>query len=408
MLWGLDSNGRFHCPNEDDESCCPVECSSSSSKVRNVRERVLVDLAAVENATQREHSLIRTFKSNKARQNRLLYLFQCDLLPGLSGKILDLKVHRDDGEAHYNDGIITPWAKALAYICVCGVNACMLFYVFLFALRQTKSRQDAWLRSFLTWLGMDTILVCTLVVVVSNIVIPTYIMRDLSTLKERLLSTLRAYKRRLGQPTSSTTTGTSGTSENNSAFNSADYFFVSNRISRMEEFKKLPVASMISKFTTQLPRQSYQHVQDETLSYQGYFMGLTMGVSSVLVFLIAGFIALPPSFQDSVVYMAFSAACGYIIVLLTQLYSIHPSLVAIPVATSIVLTHFIIRFITAAAAAAAVVMEEDSTTTTTTTTSSSSTTTTTQHLELLQPSPNPALPARIESLQDGLVTTQVL
>ena len=48
------------------------------------------------------------------------------------------------------------------------------------------------------------------------------------------------------------------------------------------------------------------------------------------------------------VYVTFSTVCGYIIVLLTQLYSIHPSLIAIPVVTAIILTQYIIRFITAA------------------------------------------------------------
>ena len=399
-LWGLDRHGRFLSPNDDD-SCCLVDCSS---QVTNVRERVLVDLLAVENLIQREVSLLRTYKSRKARQHRLLYLFQCDLLPGLSGKILDLKVERD-GEAYYKDGI-TLWTKALGYTFVFGVNACMLFYVFLFALRQTKARQDAWFRSFLTWLGLDTILVCTLVVVVSNIVIPTYIMKDLSKLKERLLSTLRAYKRSIGQPSSTTNNGTGGNCENdekndrahtsNSEFNSADYFFISNRISRMAEFKQLPVAPMISTFSTQWPKQSYQQVQDESSTYQSHYFSLVMGVRSVLVFLIAGFIDLPPSFQDSVVYMTFSTICGYIIVLLTQLYSIHPSLIAIPVATALVLTQYIIRFITAARDStpieARTVEREDATT---------------QNMELVKPIPDLEIPIRRAPLQEGILVTQM-
>jgi hypothetical protein len=66
----------------------------------------------------------------------------------------------------------------------------------------------------------------------------------------------------------------------------------------------------------------------------------------VLVFLIGGFIKTPPSFQDSIVYIIFSAVCGYIIVLLTQLYIVHPSLIAIPVVMALLLTHYIIRFLT--------------------------------------------------------------
>ena len=113
---------------------------------------------------------------------------------------------------------------------------------------------------------------------------------------------------------------------------------------------------MISKFSTPWPRQSYQHaVQDDNTTttttrsiYRSHYWSVLFAVKSFLVFLIGGFVQLPPSFQDSVVYMAFSAACGYIVVLLTQLNSVHPALIAIPVATALVLTHYTIQFITAA------------------------------------------------------------
>ena len=392
-LWGLDSHGRFMDGSGSSGHTTMVGCCWHRSKgISSVRERVLADLAAVENQIRKEVSLLRitTAASRRARQHRLLYIFQCDLLPGLSGKILDCKVHRDDGQGEAyptssSNGGIALWAKALGYASVCGGNACMLFYVFLFALRQTKVRQDAWFRSFLTWLGLDTILVCTFVVVVSNIVVPSFIMKDIFKLKERLLSTLLAHRRSIGQvsaaeqseekkkndgdgsraaaaaaaPAAAATNDTIGRErEEEEELNAAEFFFVSTRISRMEEFQHLLVASMISKFRTPWPRQSYQqHVagQDDDSSTPRmyhrshyYWSAVVLAVKSFLVFLVGGFVQLPPSFQDSVVYMAFSAACGYLIVLLTQLYSIHPSLIAVPVATSIVLTHYIIRFITAA------------------------------------------------------------
>jgi hypothetical protein len=236
----------------------------------------------------------------------------------------------------------------------------MLFYVFLFALRQTKARQDAWFRSFLTWLGLDTLLVCTFVVVFSNIVVPSFIMKDISKLKEHLLSTLHAHRRSIGQVAASQENdeksdraAPASAEINGPELNSADYFFISSRICRMEEFQHLLVASMISKFSTPWPRQSYQHaVQDDTTTTaaatRSHYWSVLFAVKSFLVFLIGGFVQLPPSFQDSVVYMAFSVACGYIVVLLTQLYSVHPALIAIPVTTALVLTHYTIQFITAA------------------------------------------------------------
>ena len=313
-------------------------------------ERLLEDLATVGNQVSKEVSLLRTFPpSRKARQHRLLQLFQCDLLlPGWKGKVLNLKIGRDNGLLHFNDGIAL-WAKVLGYSVVWGSNTCMLFYVFLFALRQTKIRQDAWFRSFLIWFGLDTILVCTIVVLISNIIIPSIIMKDLSKIKERLLAILQIHRLKMNQANS--TLSNNETIErvedaSTREFNAADYFFVSVRISQMEEFKHLLVALVISTFRTPWPKQTYQQGHDETLMYRSPYWSVLFGIKNVLVFLIGGFIKTPPSFQDGIVYMVFSAVCGYIIVLLTQLYIVHPSLIAIPVVMALLLTHYIIRFLT--------------------------------------------------------------
>lgn len=72
------------------------------------------------------------------KTKRLLFLFQCDLLPGLSRQILCSKGGRDSTASNRP---VTPWLKAIGYLIVLLADAAMLFYVFLFALQQSKVRQ---------------------------------------------------------------------------------------------------------------------------------------------------------------------------------------------------------------------------------------------------------------------------
>ena len=264
-------------------------------------------------------------------------------MPGISGSILQMKAQRDE-DARMEGGT-SIWVKIAGYMTVGAANAGMLFYVFLFALRQTKFRQDAWFRSFMIWLGLDIILVCTMVVIFSNIMLPSFIMKDLSKIKERLLSTVEDYKRRLGQVREN---GEEKTRDdpNVKEFNAAEYLFVSIRLAKMDDFKHLPLAKIIVQFSTPWPRQSYLHVENSN-EYSTQYFTLSRSVSTLAAFVIGSFIQLPTSIQDSTMYMVLSTACGYLVLLLAQLYMLYPALIAIPIAVSLVLCHYLIKAITA-------------------------------------------------------------
>ena len=294
---------------------------------------VLSELSQVDKSIATERSLIRSFRSKREKQQRLIYLFQRDLLPGISGQILESKTIRDSEKDRSGVSLRT---KIVGYAVVCGTNTAMLFYIFLFALQQTKVRQDAWFRSFMTWLGMDIILVCSMLVLISQIVIPSFVRKDLAKIKQKLISTIDNYRHK------------ANAKRIEKEFNSADYLFVSTRLAKIEEFKNLEVAKIIANFHTPWPRQSYQYLKDYSHKYKSKFTIIFSSIGSVIVFLLGGFIQLPTAAQDAAVYSAFSAGFGYTVVLLAELYNLYPALIAIPVVMGIIFIHFLIRALSTA------------------------------------------------------------
>ena len=326
MLWGLNSEGTFGTAGEGKKSWFDIK------KTVDVRAMILADLIAVTSSTEREKKLLRSFASKKHVQKRLLYLFHRDLLPGITGRILESKAERDSEKKGQSVSLL---GKVIGYFFIYACNAGMLFYIFLFALRQTKYRQNAWFRSFMTWLGLDIVLVCSAVVIITQIVIPSLVMKDLSRIKERLLSNIYDLKQKIDD-------------NNGCGFNCADYLFVSTRIAKMDEFKDLKVAQMIADFRTPWPRRSYQRINEYSRTYKSSFAALFSGFGNVFMFLVGSFFQFPSSAQDAFFYSVLSVGFGYVVLLLTELYNLYPALIAIPVASAIVLIHFIVRAITSA------------------------------------------------------------
>ena len=106
------------------------------------------------------HSILKN--SRKEQEKRLIFLFQCDLLPGISGQILQSKGNRDFAKPRPIE-----WKyKCMGWITILIINASMLFYILLFALQQSDHNQNAWFRSFLLWILMDIVIVSSMIVVI--------------------------------------------------------------------------------------------------------------------------------------------------------------------------------------------------------------------------------------------------
>eukprot|EP01035_Chromulina_nebulosa_P068384 gene68384-93717_t len=144
----------------------------------------------------------------------------------------------------------------------------MLFYVFLFALGQTKYRQDAWFRSFMIWISMEIFVVGTVIVLLTHVVLPSLIMPDIAKIKGKLVDSIRDYQKDLKNKIAEEK---ADAGEN--LFNSAAFFFASSKLAKF--YMDLPVAKIISKFSTPWPRRSYQHVVDVSRRYDRRFSGLS-------------------------------------------------------------------------------------------------------------------------------------
>ncbi len=116
-------------------------------------------------------------------------MFQKDLLPGINGQILENKEARDDSVLHG----VSRSAKILGWTFIGLLDTFMLFYILLFAFTQSTSHQSAWARSFGVWLLTDVLFVSTIMVWLMHILIPSMVMKEVGTIKKKLLSSVATY-----------------------------------------------------------------------------------------------------------------------------------------------------------------------------------------------------------------------
>jgi len=300
------------------------------SEIPNVRNIVLFELHKVAEKVRREWSTMESSAiGDRAKAKHLLFLFQCDLLPGISGQILSSKGARDNSSTRS----VSVRTKMTGYFVVFVVNAGMLFYIFLFALQQTKFRQNAWLQSFLLWLLTETLFISTIVVFVIQFVVPSLIMKDIGKLKYKIANIMREFQENSGSAVA--------VASKRNSFNAADFLFVSTHLAK--QLPHLQVAQMIAAFSTPWPRQSYQHVQDVSKSYNkgvSYALG---SFSGIMLFMLGTFVNFPEMAQDAFIHVVAGAVVGYTVLLHTQLFDVFPALAFLPLFFCCIVAHFLVR-----------------------------------------------------------------
>jgi hypothetical protein len=345
-MWGLTKDGTFIC-----------EASASSMGIMerlktklgqgatvDVYHTVMSDLKKVRFTLSEEISRFQAIDTNGIngmndadRSRRMLYLFQKDLLPGINAMILESKGKRDFVSEKNK---VEPFQHIGAWIFIVTLNATLLFYIYLFALRQTSARQEAWFQTFVIWLIFEVFVMSTMVVYISHFLVPSIIMRDLQVVQNRLLKTIRDYRLSLR---SRDDNDNASISESKNDFNVADYFFVSKRLSVL--YPNLMESKIIQKFKSPWPHQSYLRTRSISKSYSKRFSTLVRSGSMIVVFILKGLLSMPPGVQDMIISLVTMVTTGNLFTWLIQMYRINPILPFIPIAVFLLFIHFVIRMI---------------------------------------------------------------
>jgi hypothetical protein len=344
-------------------------------------------LQALQQSHREEKTRFRLeYLNEKEKSKRLLYLFQKDLMPGISGQILEAKDCRDE----IIQRGVSRSAKWLTWIALIIWNASMLFYIFLFAVSQEVSRQRAWAQSFGMWLVVEVLLVSSAMVLITHVLIPSFAMSDVSKIKKRLLTSLQDYHKKMmlrERERERTAMGLSSISDvheeqedssnddsdleedldgvkgegriektkrkrfNNEAdserikdatkFNAAKYLFLSYKMAHA--YPELKIAQIITEFSTPWPKQSYRRATDVSKTYDRKFQAIQKAATTIVMFFVTSFIRIPPAIQDMIMQVGTTAVTGYTVLVHLQLYQIYPVLIAVPTILIAAIVHFVVQ-----------------------------------------------------------------
>ena len=331
-IWGLTISGLFITKGASvGESSLQRFLPSSWIGARHdVAKTVLNDLEQV----GREQHLELNYLTNECqnggdreRNKRILFLFQRDLLSGISGKILESKDRRD----YVVLSPVSALQKQIGWGFLFVFNLALLIYIFLFAIGQDEGRQQAWSKSFGMWLLMEIVVISSLMTILTHVVVPSLIMKDVQEIKRKLALSVSTYYQDLTD--TNTSPENNGTldihdQETAKAFNAASYLFVSYRVAK--SFTELKSSKIILRFKTVWPRQSYQHVTDLTKSYSKKFSALTRSAALVILFFLTSVVNLPAIIHDLLFQTASILLAGSIIFLHIKLYRVSPTLIIVP------------------------------------------------------------------------------
>ncbi len=353
VLWGLDhQTGEFKDEKHIELSTVLTRADSNNSswlkslvpqrkQQHTVGELLRTELEKVHEALEEEESQFRTeYTTEKEKSKRLMFLFQKDLMPGISGQILESKGQRDDLVVKG----VSRSAKILAWLFLTILNASMLFYIFLFAISQDPYRQRAWARSFALWLVVEIIFVSSAVVCFMHVFIPSITMKDVTKIRGRLVESIVKYHQAMKAKDAGKgwkEIEDEKDSSDHNQFNVARYLFVSYRMAT--KYPDLKVSQIIRQFPTPWPRQSYHHVTDVSKNYNRKFTAITRSVSLIVMFFLTNLLAVPLSIQDMVMQMAATIVTGYTVLIHIQLFKIFPVLVIVPTIFIAALLHFFIQ-----------------------------------------------------------------
>jgi hypothetical protein len=198
--------------------------------------------------------------------------------------------------------------------------------------------------------------VSTVTVWLMNVVIPSFVMKDLSAIKEKLSQSIIAFYESMLQNSkgrgkySLVNELQEGEEKDDDlpskqlkvdSFNAARYLFLSYRIASL--YPELNASQIILQFSSPWPKQSYKQVISLSKQYDGRFSAITRSISLIVISCAIKFVNFPTNLQDMIMQIVTTTAIGYAMILHVQLYQIYPVLVIVPALFIGGIVHFFIR-----------------------------------------------------------------
>jgi hypothetical protein len=233
-------------------------------------------------------------------------------------------------------GMSWKW-QLLGWIFMILLNGGLLFYVYLFAITQTHSRQSAWFESFVMWLVFEVVVSSTGLVLLTHLFIPLYVLKDISRIKESVLKDLTIFRESyLRSPPrdieegEGARNGDQGT-EGNKDFNAAKYLFPSWRLASL--FPDIPESGLILLFKTPCPKRKFGE-KGAAVSREYEQALILTALSRILLFFLGSLLHFHTLVQDIFLQTVCNSGFGIVGLWLIRLFAIHPVL---PVAVSVML-----------------------------------------------------------------------
>ena len=264
---------------------------------------------------------------------RLIFLFIKDLMDGVNGAILDLKERRDNEVRRK----VPFWAKIVSWIFLAAVAAAILFFIYLFGVQQTSSRQKAWFKSFVVWIVLEVVLVSSAVVFVQHLLIPLVALKDVRRVQERVVRDIVSFNAKVKRTWSKNTT-----EQRADTFNAAAFLFPSYILASANH--SLKESAVITRYHTSFPKKAFSNnskANNLKGNYDLRFAFLKQALSRIAIFALTSVIQLPPPVQDALTEVATSIGFGYIAMLHVRLYRINFLLAFAPLTVAILVVHFL-------------------------------------------------------------------
>jgi hypothetical protein len=320
------------------------QLSKSSSQEEEVAADLVKELGKLRNGVLGEYRRLQGLGGEEMdrvtleKRKRLLFLFVKDMSSEVSGEVLSVKSQRDadmsrGGSVLGKMNRVSWERKLVAGLFVTLLDGGMLFYVYLFAMNQTHSRQRAWFFSFVMWLGFEIFLSSTALVMVLHLLIPLYVWSDMSEVKKKVLKDLMKFRDKflrenVTENDIETGIGRGTLGDLPGGFNAAKYLFLSWRVASL--FPELPESYAVVQFSTPWPKKRFGKEEGNVAEEYQDNVVLT-ATSQILLYFLASLLHYSSLVQDIFIQTVCNCGLGYLLVLLMQLWNVSPWLAGLAV-----------------------------------------------------------------------------